>query len=64
VLRQAVGLHHWQAMTGELPVTVSIGATTTLGNDALATLLADADRMLYAAKNAGRNRVAVLPPAP
>ena len=60
-LRQAVGLHPWQPVTGRLPVTVSIGATTTLGDDAPAALLARADRMLYAAKNAGRNRVAVLP---
>ena len=62
VLRQAVARHRWQAVTGDLPVTVSIGATTTRGDDVLATLLADADRMLYAAKNAGRNQVAVLPP--
>jgi diguanylate cyclase (GGDEF)-like protein len=63
-LRQAVGLHHWQPMTGELPVTVSIGGATTAGRDDVATLLAEADRLLYAAKNGGRNRVAVLPQAP
>ena len=41
--------------------TVSIGATTTQGHDSPAVLLADADRMLYRAKDAGRNRVIVLP---
>jgi diguanylate cyclase (GGDEF)-like protein len=63
VLRRAVGSHPWHPMTGELPVTVSIGATTTLGDDVPAAMLADADRMLYAAKDAGRNRVIVLPSA-
>jgi diguanylate cyclase (GGDEF)-like protein len=58
-LRQAIAQHRWQAMTGDLPVTISIGATTTLGDDALPTLLADADRMMYTAKQGGRNRVVV-----
>ena len=62
-LREAVDRHPWQPVTGDLPVTVSIGATTTQGHDAPSTLLADADRMLYSAKDAGRNRVVVLPPA-
>jgi diguanylate cyclase (GGDEF)-like protein len=48
-------------VTGDLPVTVSIGATTTQGHDSPAVLLADADRMLYRAKDTGRNRVIVLP---
>ena len=62
-LRQAVAGHRWRPVTGNLPVTVSIGAVTTLGHDMPATLLAEADRGLYAAKNAGRNRVVVPPPA-
>jgi diguanylate cyclase (GGDEF)-like protein len=62
-LREAVDVHSWQPVTGDLPVTVSIGATTTQGHDAPATLLADADRMLYAAKDAGRNQVIVSPSA-
>ncbi|MEV4703310.1 diguanylate cyclase [Actinoplanes sp. NPDC049316] len=59
MLRQAVASHRWRPVTGELPVTVSVGATATLGDDAVPALLAVADRMLYAAKNAGRDRVVV-----
>jgi diguanylate cyclase (GGDEF)-like protein len=62
-LREAVDGHPWRPVTGDLPVTVSVGATSTQGHDAPAALLAEADRMLYAAKAAGRNRVIVAPAA-
>ncbi len=45
-----------------IPVTISIGVTTELA-DSLAATLAVADAMLYAAKNGGRNRVAIAEPA-
>ena len=42
---------------GELRMTVSIGVRTARPGDDLHRLLADADRRLYLAKAAGRNRV-------
>ncbi|MEU4422481.1 GGDEF domain-containing protein [Actinoplanes sp. NPDC024001] len=58
-VRLRVAGHHWAPITGELPVTVSIGAVSTgaAGPANQADLLAEADRRLYAAKRAGRNRV-------
>jgi len=51
-----------QAGGGRLPVTVSIGvAVTGETPETLESLLKRADDALYIAKNAGRNRVAMLP---
>ncbi|GAA0726407.1 GGDEF domain-containing protein [Dactylosporangium roseum] len=57
-IRLAVQRHDWRDLTGDLPVTVSVGVTTTLdGRTTAAALLSQADRNLYAAKRSGRNRV-------
>lgn len=57
-LRLAVAEYPWETITGDIPVTVSIGVTTApSGFTSPAALLADADRNLYAAKRSGRNRV-------
>ncbi|GAA0805334.1 GGDEF domain-containing protein [Spirilliplanes yamanashiensis] len=62
-LRVAVRAHPWRPVTGDLPVTVSIGAVAVHpaagapGGDLQAALLAEADRHLYAAKRGGRDRV-------
>ncbi|GII25725.1 GGDEF domain-containing protein [Planosporangium mesophilum] len=57
-LRQAISGHDWWPVTGGIPVATSIGVTTvTGGRSTPSALLAHADRNLYAAKRAGRNRV-------
>jgi two-component system cell cycle response regulator len=68
LVRALVADHPWHAMTGSLPVTVSIGATSTAAPADVtpAELLARADGYLYQAKRDGRDRVAgdlVTPPA-
>ena len=57
-VRLAVQEHPWQEITGDLPVTVSVGvATFPAGDLPPAGLLQRADERLYAAKRTGRNRV-------
>jgi diguanylate cyclase (GGDEF)-like protein len=61
-LRQTIQAYAWQPVTGEIPVTASIGVTTVTDvNSTPSALLAQADRNLYAAKRAGRNRVVADP---
>lgn len=57
-LRAAIAVAPIMADDQQIPVTVSIGGATRNAEDqALGELLACADQALYAAKNAGRNRV-------
>ena len=58
-LRRAVEAHDWHELLGDRKVTVSVGATAAAPHDTQAVVLARADRCLYAAKRAGRNRVVV-----
>lgn len=60
-IRQAVGGEPVQLDDGRsLPVTVSIGMAATHGNDlSIQELLKRADRALYLAKDAGRDRIEV-----
>ena len=58
-IRRAISSYDWDGITHGLPVTVSIGVAG-LSDTAAATqsgLLSIADRNLYVAKHAGRNRV-------
>ncbi|WP_433295646.1 GGDEF domain-containing protein [Actinoplanes sp. CA-030573] len=58
LLRLRIRTHAWQPVTGALPVTTSIGVTTAIeGRSTVSALLSQADRNLYAAKRAGRDRV-------
>lgn len=54
-LRRAIGAHPWDDLTGDLPVTASIG--TAHGGSTPADALGRADAALYAAKRQGRDRV-------
>ena len=56
-MRDAVAHYQWSPLIGKLSLTVSIGASAALPLDTQSTILARADRNLYAAKAAGRNRV-------
>ena len=59
-LRAAVEAHDFRAVDGEqIRVTVSIGAAGFPPHATRADLMEQADRALYAAKRAGRNRVGV-----
>jgi two-component system, cell cycle response regulator len=59
-LRRGIADHTWATLTGSLPVTVSVGLTEAVSGDTQASLLRRADRGLYAAKAAGRNRVVTI----
>ncbi len=58
---EAVGLllrsHDWSTLIGEISITASFGVTSaTASRGSRSALLAEADRNLYAAKRAGRDR--------
>ena len=57
--RAAVEAEPWASIAPGLAVTISIGCATAaqVGDAGIGALLALADQRLYAAKNAGRNRV-------
>ena len=58
-VRRAVGTHPWAELTGDLPVTVSVGAASFAGHrdTTVAELFGRADGHLYLAERAGRDRV-------
>ena len=58
-VRRTVAAQPWSELTGELPVTVSIGAASTdgLSSPTPSDMLARADARLYTAKRQGRDRV-------
>jgi diguanylate cyclase (GGDEF)-like protein len=58
-LRRLIGSHPWHLVADGLRVTASIGASVLApgGDTDVRSLLADADRNLYLAKDTGRDRV-------
>ncbi|GAB1642124.1 diguanylate cyclase [Krasilnikovia sp. MM14-A1259] len=58
-IREAVGGFGWHDITGDLPVTISIGVAAANESTprSQSAALSAADRNLYAAKRTGRNRV-------
>ena len=58
-LRQSIADRPFQTEQGLIPVTVSVGIARTIGEQPLTAMefLDRVDRQLYAAKQAGRNRV-------
>lgn len=60
-LRELVAGHDWTTLAPGLRVTLSIGLAEVRPGDDGAAVLVHADRALYAAKAAGRNRVLVEP---
>jgi diguanylate cyclase (GGDEF)-like protein len=57
VLRQCIEQEPWQELAAGLSVTMSIGLCDDLGLGSLEAMFQAADRLLYQAKDLGRNRV-------
>ena len=58
-LREAVAAHDWNRIVPGLSLTTSLGVAVFERGDTVETLIARADRALYAAKDSGRNRTVV-----
>ena len=55
-VREAIATHDWNRVVLGLSLTTSLGVALFERDDTVETLIARADRALYAAKDSGRNR--------
>ncbi|MEX0899203.1 MAG: GGDEF domain-containing protein [Gammaproteobacteria bacterium] len=63
-IRESAASRPFETGVGEINVTVSIGVAQYRRDESIRSILERVDKALYAAKHAGRNRVAVAPPEP
>ncbi len=63
-IRECAASKPFTTAVGEIDITVSIGVAQYRRDESIRSILERVDRALYAAKHAGRNRVAVAPPEP
>jgi diguanylate cyclase (GGDEF)-like protein len=56
-LRATIEVHDWNGIARGLAITASFGVAATAGDETMGQVMAAADRRLYVAKAAGRNRV-------
>ena len=57
-LRNVIEKHAFNNRQGSVPVTISVGTASLTLRETAKTIIERADKALYSAKNAGRNRVA------
>ena len=63
-IRKIIEKHVFNSRQGSVPVTISVGTATVTLQDTAETIIERADKGLYLAKNAGRNRVACAEESP